>query len=98
MQVIIDGVEYAPKNGKITVHGIEYENIPNWFYNIHSVLISDWINAIMENGGTYCKGFDSRLDALHDKIAEFERFCEEYLGFKYNKEKYNYEEVEYLRL
>ena len=82
MKVNIDGVEYAPKDNKVTVHGIEYESIPNWLMNIHSELISNWVETVRNNGGSYCKGMNSKLDSLYDKIGTFERFCKEYLGFE----------------
>ena len=82
MQVIIDGVEYAPKDNRVTVHGIEYENIPNWLLNIHATLLSDWVNAVKEDGGIYCKGLNARHDALNNRVNEFEKFCKEFLGFE----------------
>ena len=97
MKVSIDGVEYAPKDNRVIVHGIEYESIQNWLMNIHSNLISNWVDAVKKEGGSYCKGMNSKLDSLHDRIGTFERFCKDYLGFETRDGEIGFFEVEQFR-
>lgn len=89
MKVVIDGVEYSPKDEKkICIHGINYNDVPHWLMNIHGTLVSDWVNSIKENGGHYEDGDMS----LKDRIDEFERLCKEYLGFQPKQNGIGFEE------
>ena len=83
-KVFIDGVEYVPKDEHgVTVQGITYDDIPNWLYNVRSNLVHD-----------YCEAAKQRLPSVSEfgeKVSEFDRLCETYLGYKFNNETYRYE-------
>ena len=73
MQVIIDGVEFVSKDSiGVEVHGITYDNMAHWLYNIHCILTNRWVQTLREG-----KSVDSPESIkLQERVKEFERFAE----------------------
>lgn len=72
MEVIIDGIKYVPQDrNKVTIGGIEYDNVAHWLTNIHAELLRKWVDKVKVG---------EPAPALDD-IKEFEHFVEKYLGF-----------------
>ena len=86
MKVIIDDVEYVPKDSvRIEVHGVRYNSIEHWLFNIHAQLINKWVNE-------YKEGTVTNKETLQE-ITDFENFVEKHLGFKYNEDKAGFIEL-----
>ena len=90
MQVIIDGVEYVPKESMgIEAHGITYNSIAHWLYNIHSIMVNRWVETLREG-----KSVDNPESIkLFERVKEFEKFAEEFLGYKESLDNYEYIEI-----
>lgn len=93
MEVIIDGIEYTPKNKNgVVVKGIEYENVGHWLFNVEANLLHNFVEAcrIAEIKGVN-KDNDELVKSTHDAIDEFEMFCKKYLGFERKGSMYFFE-------
>lgn len=87
MEVIIDGVKYVSENDVgVTVRGVTYSSVAHWLFNIQADLINKWINTA-EDGKAPATDIDE-----YKRITEFQKFSEEYLGFKDMKEGCGYVE------
>ena len=83
MEVNIDGVEYVPKDETgVAVHGITYDNVSHWLYNVRTTLVNKWIRSLKEG---QVPNTEPEQQELYDKIYEFDMFCEKYLGYKYQE-------------
>lgn len=83
MELIINGIKYVPQDyNKVTVGGIEYDNVAHWLTNIHARLLNKWFNKIK----------DGEPAPASDDITEFECFVEKYLGFIPPKDGHGFEE------
>lgn len=92
MEVIIDGIRYIPENQNFTrVRGIDYDNVANWLYNIHAVMVNKWFNTVKDGENP---DDSPELCALWKRIHDFEDYTEKYLGFKYAHEDGHHQFVE----
>lgn len=90
MKVVIDGCEFVPKDSvKVEAHGIAYDSIANWLFNIQSVLLNRWVTTLREGR----KQDDPETLKLYDKVKEFQRFTEEFLGYKDDEKTLGYIEI-----
>ena len=86
MTVIIDGIEFVPKDSvKIQVHGTNFDNVGNWLDNVHSQLISKWHKQLKVGEVPPPESYKHMQN-----ITDFEDFVRKYLGFKYDEEAFRF--------
>ena len=92
MEVIIDGVEFVPKNSfGVEAHGVEYSSIEHWLYNIQCILTNRWVSTLKEN---HIPCEDPEAVKLYNRVKEFQKFAEELLGYKDMEQGYGYKPIE----
>lgn len=68
----------------VEVHGITYDDVPHWLYNIHCVLVEKFIESLEpEREDSNILRQTEKSKELHRDIKEFDAFVEKFLGFKW---------------
>ena len=69
-------------DSKVVVHGIEYDSIEHWLYNVECRIVNNFFKIAKEHDGMKIGDVPGYTEARQD-VDDFRNFIKKFLGYEY---------------